>query len=170
MCNSSKPTSLTGLRRKIKLADEVMVSVLQTLSDLEEVYKYQSSVSFEIQQHEDLLAQFQSKLHAKDLEILQLRCEKEELDAENMQHLRMQSSRGSRQISSFVWIGKGHLPCSSVSSSSQQNLSTSFLSRSLARWKLPGGISIFLWGRFTTVSYLRKGHTRSTYLKHIYLK
>lgn len=62
--------------KKIKLADEVMVSVLQALSDLEETYRSQ-------QQHEDLLARLQSKLRIKDLEIRRLRCEKEKLDSEN---------------------------------------------------------------------------------------
>ncbi|KAG6535540.1 protein GRAVITROPIC IN THE LIGHT 1-like [Zingiber officinale] len=69
--------------KKIKLADEVVVSVLQALSDLEETYRSRSSLSLEIHRHEDLLAQLRSKLRIKDLEMRRLRCENEKLDAEN---------------------------------------------------------------------------------------
>ncbi|CAL9754410.1 unnamed protein product [Musa acuminata subsp. burmannicoides] len=69
--------------KKIKMADDVMVSLLGTLSSLQEAYSSRSALHSQIQDRQGVLAQLQSKARIKDSEIRRLRWEMEELETEN---------------------------------------------------------------------------------------
>ncbi|KAJ0985447.1 hypothetical protein J5N97_003803 [Dioscorea zingiberensis] len=75
--------------RKLKAADELVVSELESLSELEHLYiSKQKSKSLdvlvlEIQKHQEVLEELQSQIQARDAEILGLKWEIEELDCRN---------------------------------------------------------------------------------------
>lgn len=77
--------------KQIEAADELMVAELDSLSKLEVLYiekqrtkpKFQPSLCLEIQEHEQLIAALQSRMQAKETEIVRLRREVEKLDKKN---------------------------------------------------------------------------------------
>ncbi|URE04058.1 hypothetical protein MUK42_03743 [Musa troglodytarum] len=69
--------------KKIKMADDVMVSLLGTLSSLQEAHSSRSALHSQIQDCRGVLAQLQSKARIKDSEIRRLRWEMEESETEN---------------------------------------------------------------------------------------
>lgn len=77
--------------KKIHVADELMVSELESLSELEHLYmkkqtcdsKFRSSRCSKIQEYQDMLAELQTKIQCRESEIAHLRSEVEELERKN---------------------------------------------------------------------------------------
>ncbi|XP_010922713.1 protein GRAVITROPIC IN THE LIGHT 1 [Elaeis guineensis] len=79
--------------KKIHAADELMVSELESLSELEHLYinkqicdpKLPSSLDLKIQEYQEMLAELQTKIRCRESEITHLRLEMEELDWKNVE-------------------------------------------------------------------------------------
>ncbi|KAG1365636.1 protein GRAVITROPIC IN THE LIGHT 1 [Cocos nucifera] len=79
--------------KKIHVADELMVSELESLSELEHLYmkkhkcdsKFQSSLCLKIQEYREVLAELQTKIQCRESEIARLRSEVEELERKNVE-------------------------------------------------------------------------------------
>ncbi|XP_008792264.3 protein GRAVITROPIC IN THE LIGHT 1 [Phoenix dactylifera] len=77
--------------KKILVADELMVSELESLSELEHLYgkkhqcdsNFQSSLCLKIQEHQEMVAELQTKIQCRESNIAHLRSEVEELERKN---------------------------------------------------------------------------------------